>query len=160
MPDKSSKRTWIVKLTRAALTLIPILVFVGCSTERRVQSYIYSPPVVVTFHSLRRTNDSSIAAFEMTNVSREPMWFDGEAEDRPACCIEYKSMPVAEHSAGGGLWGDAGLGRYQLGPGESREFHVVRSKFTGSFRAGVWLSSEADNKTQNDLIYWSDFVSP
>ena len=152
----------VVKRMRAILAPIVALVLLGCATEERVKPYVYSPPVVVAFKSLQHTNGYYVAVFKMTNVSSEPMWFDGEIRHAPACCIEYKSVPVAEHSKGemGYYWGDTGLSRYQLASGESMDFHIVRREFTGPFRAGVWLSAEADNKTMDDLIYWSDYVSP
>lgn len=141
----------------SAITLL--LIFVGCATQRDTPPYVYTPPVVVSLASLCSTNGYSLAIFTFSNVSSAPMWYDGEGRESPACCMEYKSMPLAEHSPGF-YWGDTGLGRYKLSPGESGTFRVTRKQFSGPFRAGVWLCEEWDNRTANDSIYWSPYVTP
>src|SRR5882672_8096402 len=84
--------TYTVRRMRAVLAFISALAVVGCATEQREQPHAYSPPVVVTLKSLQHTNDYSVAVFTMKNVSSNPMWFDGEEREHPACCMEYKSM--------------------------------------------------------------------
>ena len=142
------------------VTLVALLLFEGCEAPRQSGVYNYSAPVVVTFMNLQHTNNSAVAFFMMKNVSDTPMWYSGEEREHPACCVEYKSMPLSSHSAGGSLWGDTGLTRYKLGPGQSVVFGINRSEFSEPFRGGVWLSPELVNKTTIDLIYWSEFVSP
>jgi hypothetical protein len=89
------------------------------------------------------------------------MWFDGEGMQHPGYTIENKSRPLGEPVLSNGLfWGDLGLGRYKLGPGQSSTFTIWRHEFTEPFRVGVWLSPEADNKTFSDRAYWSEIVSP
>jgi hypothetical protein len=145
---------------RSIVAFTSTLILLGCAAQHPEQPYVYRPPVTVTLTSLRRTNNYFVAVFTVANVSSEPMWFDGEGRDNPACCIEYKNMPLAEHTPGGYYWGDTGLGRYMLAPGESSLFNIRREQFSGPFRAGVWLSADPNNETQHDLIYWSNFVSP
>lgn len=138
-----------------------IVLAAGCAGHRQQEAYRYSPPVVVAVKSLQRSNDSFVAFCVMTNVSKEPMWFDGEGMQHPAYTIEYKSRPVFEPVMSDGLfWGDTGLGRYKLAPAQSSTFTIRRHEFFEPFRVGVWLSPERDNKTFSDRVYWSETVSP
>jgi hypothetical protein len=146
---------------RSIFAIFLVLLMLGCASHRHEQSYIYTPPVVITFKSLQHTNNYSFAVFTMSNVSSESMWYDGEDKQHPACCLEYKSISYSGHSPGGdGLWGDAGLGRYELTPGQSCEFKVIREKFSEPFRVGVWLGQEINPSEVEDSIYWSAFVNP
>lgn len=144
---------------RSLNTIILLVIFAGCAARRDTPPYVYTPPVVVSLVSLYSTNGYSLATFAFTNVSSVPMWYDGEGRESPACCIEYKIMPLAEHSPGT-YWGDTGLERYKLSPGESGTFRVTRKQFSGPFRGGVWLCEEMDNRTADDSIYWSPFITP
>ena len=60
----------------------------------------------------------------------------------------------------GVFWGDTGVGRYQLSPGQSSSFLVHESRLDEPFRVGVWLSPEADNRTFKEQVYWSEPFSP
>jgi hypothetical protein len=146
---------------RLLIASIFALVVLGCATQPQQQNYVYTPPVVVTLKALYRTNNYSVAVFTMKNISSEPMWYDGERRDHPPCCIQYRSVIQTEACPDmGEFWGDTGLMRYKLAPGEAGTFRVRRSQFLEPFRAGVWLSKEADNRTVNDSVYWSTLVSP
>ncbi|MFZ0828465.1 MAG: hypothetical protein WAO02_13680 [Verrucomicrobiia bacterium] len=152
---------WTLGVMRA-ITMFSLLLFMaGCASHHDEQPYVYTPPVVIALKSLQHTNDHSIAVFTMSNVGSWSMWYDGEGQDHPACCMEYKGMMYSGHSMGG-LWGDTGLGRYELAPGQSRDFIFGRKEFSGPFRVGVWLGEykDMDMKRLDDLIWWSAYVNP
>ena len=136
-----------------------LLVVAGCASHRDEHPYVYTPPIIVALKNLQHTNDNSIAVFTMSNVGSEPMWYDGEDQDHPACCMEYEGMMYSGHSPGD-FWGDAGLGRYELAPGQSVDFIFGRKDFSGPFRVGVWLGEEEDQKTMDDEIWWSAYITP
>jgi hypothetical protein len=137
-----------------------ILLPVGCATRVPLEPHLYSSAIVVGLKSLRREDNPITATFAFTNVSSIPMWFDGETRRTPACCHGYQSQPLIDYDENGMLWGDTGIARFKLAPGEWSQFTVRVLESGGPFRGGVWLCPEEDNKTMNDLLYWSDFVSP
>jgi hypothetical protein len=146
---------------RLLLTMSLLLALAGCETQPRREVYSYSEPVRIILQGLRQDQDGWVAEFAIHNVSSESMWFDGEKKQLPSYCFQYKKLFFSEPVLSNGLfWGDQGLGRYRLGPGEKSTFRIRRSELSEPFRVGVWLSPEADNKTFPDLIYWSETISP
>jgi len=147
---------------RAIAMLSFFLFLAGCASHHE-QPYVYTPPVVIALKSLQHTNDHSIAVFTMSNVGSWSMWYTGEDQDHPAYCLEYKGMMYSLHTMSdcmGGFWGDTGLGRYELAPGQSRDFIVRRKEFSGPFRVGFWLGEYEDMKRLDDLIWWSAYINP
>src|SRR6267142_177797 len=97
---------------RLTVSVSLILLTAGCAAHRQKETYAYSSPVVVAVKSLQRSNDSFVAVCVMTNISSEPMWFDGEGMQHPAYTIEYSSQRVYEPVLSNGMFsGDMGWGR-------------------------------------------------
>lgn len=144
---------------RFLIASILLAAVTGCVTHNEEKPYVYTPTITVTLSYLYHTNNCSVAVLEMKNVSEYPIWFEGEDNGQPACCLEYKSSPVAEHSPGM-LWGDIPLTMYRLDSGQSNKFVLSRKEFTEPFRVGVWISESRTQEDLQNLIYWSPFINP
>ncbi len=149
---------------RPVISTVMLLVTAGCAAHRPEKPYVYSVPVVVTVEKIGSRFGYATAICSMKNVGSNAMWYDATTVDDPAFSFEYKSRPMSEpYPCNGPFWGDMPpyVNRYRLAPGQSVTFVLDGPRrFLGPFRVGVWLSPEADNKTFNDDIYWSEMFTP
>ena len=157
MPPRFAHTLGVV---RSFAVFLLLLLVAGCASQsqRPEQPYVYIPPIVITFKSLQKhVGNVSMAVFTMTNVSTEPMWYDGDGRERPASCVQYKGRTYLGYDEADFVSDMSD--RYELAPGQSVDFIFVR-QFLGPFRVGVWLGLEKDRKTMNDDVWWSDYVNP
>jgi len=109
------------------------------------------------------TNGHYAATFSITNVSTEPLWFEGWRMNDPVYYLEWKSraylvpMPVNGYDDAGGLRG------WRLATGQGTTFSIMlerRPDTLEPFRVGVEVWPDGDYHQVPHWICWSETVTP
>jgi hypothetical protein len=138
---------------RPHIAISLLLMLVGCTTQRDLPAYVYTPPVVVSLKSMYQTNNCSVLIFTFTNISSNSMSYGGYDREHPVYYYQFKNREPSSND------GDEIVPSYQLAPGQSGTFQIkLEELHSVPFRAGMMMSEEYTTDTSD--IYWSPYVTP